>query len=98
MGEVYATVTIYPFRRGWATRIYFFFREGGQEKGFGMMVYSFCAAIMSARSIDLCSYALNDLLAVAWTVKNGKEKEKSVRKAIPMAGQSSQVTCGQGIL
>jgi len=69
--------------------IYFFY---GGVKGFGMTVSTFFAAIMSARGIDLYLHASNDLV-VLWAVKNGKEKEKSVRKAIPMAGQSSQVTC-----
>jgi len=56
--------------------IYFFY---GGVKGFGMMVSTFFAAIMSARGIDLYSHASNDLV-VLWAVKNGKEKEKSVRK------------------
>ena len=88
MGEVYATVTIYTLsveggRLGYTSSV----GRGGRKKGFGMMVSSFFATIMSAHGRDLYSYASNDLLVVLWAVKKGKEKEKSVRKAIPMAGQ-----------
>jgi len=57
-----------------------------------MTVSSFFAAIMSAHGRDLYSYAPNDSSVVLWAVKKGKEEEKSVRKAIPMARQSSSKT------
>ena len=40
---------------------------------------------MSAHGRDLYSHASDELLVVLWAEKKEKEKEKSVRKAIPMA-------------
>ena len=55
----------------------------GGEKGFGMMVSSFFAAIMSARGRDLYSYASNDLLVVLWVERKEKGERKKCKKSHP---------------